>query len=345
MAAAEGSQPGGAIPVKVAALVGALAVLALGSALSLPGLDPAFVARLAPRTMARLSVLALGVTPLVSSVLILEIARLIAPQLARWAARPGNALTFDRAAWVLALALAAFQGLGLSRAIEGINGPVAEPGAEFNLVVVATTVGAACVLGALALFVTSVGAGDGLLILFAAPMLVGMAGLTRTAFALARNGEGEAQFAFVVVAAAAAALVWSALVSRRSARGALGFGGGALDPLPALVAMNLAPLPAQLLNRTGWPSPDFGGVAALSLTAATGTGLIALTAAMRAGLPDAPPPPRVPWPATGAMILVCAGLPLIQALLPAVPIPSGYALAFVVAATMSVVDGLRDRRG
>lgn len=344
MGAAEGSRRGGAILGKVGALAGALAVFALGSALPLPGLDPDFIA-LAPRAMARLNVLALGVTPLVSSVLILEIARLIAPQLARWAARSGNAQTFDRAAWVLALALAASQGLLLSQAIEGINGPVAKPGAEFTLGVVATTVGATAVLGALALFVTRVGAGDGLLILFAAPMLAGMAGLAGTAFALARDGEGEAPFAFAAVAAAAAVLVWSALASRRSARGALGFGGGALDPLPALVAMNVAPLPALLLERTAWPSPDFRGVAGLSLTAATGAGLIALSAAMRARLPDAPPPPRAPWPATGAVILVCAGLPFVHALLPAVPMPSGYALAFVVAATMSVVDGLWDRRG
>jgi SecY translocase len=343
MAEVDGSRPDGAILVKVAALVGALAVFALGSALPLPGLDPVFVAGLALPARARLSVLALGVTPLVSSVLILEIARLISPQLARCAARPGKAQTFDRAAWVLALALAAVQGLGLSQAIERINGPVAEPGAEFTLGVVATTVGATAVLGSLSLFVTRVGAGDGLLIFYAAPMLVGMAGLAGAS--LARGGEGEAPFALVVVAAAAAALAWSALVSRLSARGALGFGGGALDPLPALVAMNVARLPAALLESTVWPSLDFRGVGGLSLTAATGAGLIALTAAMRPRLPDAPPPPRAPWPATGAVILVCAGLPFVQAFLPAAPIPSGYGLVFVVAAAMSVVDGIRDRRG
>jgi hypothetical protein len=330
---------GRAQAVRIAALLGALALSALGAVLPLPGLDPAFFEMsVHTRTAARLSIFALRLWPLVQAIFVVEIARLTTPRLARWAATPAGAAGFDKAAWIVAFALAASQGAALAAAIGRIGGAVAEPGLLFEFSAAGTAVGATAILGAMGLLIRRVGAGDGLLILFAAPLLAIATRQTILAFVVGDGAE------FVAIAAAAAAgLVWAAQASRRSLPGALGLGGGQIDPLPPLIAWHIAGWPALVLQATLWPHLDPTTGVAEALTAATAAAAIGLIATARAALPNAPAPRRAPWPVTGAVIAVCAGPALIHALIPAALKPNGYALVFIVAAALSVVDAFRRR--
>ena len=330
---------GRAEAVRIAALLGALALSALGATLPLPGLDPVFFEMsVRTRTAARLSIFALGLWPLVQAIFVVEIARLTTPRLARWAATPAGAGGFDKAAWIVAFALAASQGAALAALIERVSGAVAEPGLLFEFGVAGTVVGATAILGATGLLVRRVGAGDGLLIVFAAPLVVIGARQTILAFAV---GEGAGFAAIAVVAAAA--LVGAALASRRSLPGALGLGGGQLDPLPPLIAWHIAGWPVLALRATLWPHLDPTAAFAHALTAVTAAAAIGLIATARAGLPGAPAPRRAPWPVTGAVIAVCAGPTLIRPFIPTGLTPNGYALVFIVAAALSVVDAFRSR--
>lgn len=322
------SPPATPIRARIAILIAMALVYALATQLPLPGLEPDFLANgWSPPWMTRLSLAALGVTPFVGAILLFEIARLAAPPLARWADWPGHARRGETIVWALALAVAAFQGYAVARGIEAVPNLVVAPGAAFRLVCVVTMLGATAILGALARATTRAGAGDGLLILFAAPTLVVSINLARTAWRAGAPASGAA-----VVVVATALLVAGALASRRARPGALGFGGGALDSLPPLIAMTGA--------RLATLAP-LEGAAATIAAAATGAALIALVAAMRADLPGAAEPRRAPWPATLATIAVAAGLPLVELWAPSLRLPSGYDLVFVVAAALSVLTAFR----
>ena len=78
-------------PRRWAVTLGGLAVYGLGSRLWLPGLDPEAVTRMAvPVPSANLSIFAVGVRPILFGLAFVEMARVVFPPLARWAARrPG----------------------------------------------------------------------------------------------------------------------------------------------------------------------------------------------------------------------------------------------------------------
>ncbi len=318
------------------AALGAMAlVYALATQAPLPGLDPDFLANAwQPLWSTRLSLASLGVTPFVSAILLFEIARLAAPPLARWAASPTNAGRSETIVWLLALVVAALQGFGVARGLEAAPGPIVEPGAAFRLVCVATTLGATAIFGALARFVRRAGAGDGFLILFAVPILAAMVHLAEIVWQWPRPAIDVA-----VVVAATALLVAGALASPRARPGALGFGGGALDPLPPLIGLTFSGFSSAAALAWGGPAPR--GVAGTMAVAVVGAAVIALAAAMRANLPGAAEPRRVPWPATLATIAVAGGLPLLQLAAPSLILPTGYSLVFVVAAALSILDAFR----
>jgi len=160
-------------PRRWAVTLGGLAVYGLGSRLWLPGLDPEAAARLAfPVSSADLSIFAVGVRPILFGLAFVEMARVVLPPLARWAAGgPGRSELLWRTARVFALALAASQAMGIARAVEGLDGVAPSPGPMFRLGVVVTIVGATAFLIWLARVMTERGVGDGLMLLFAAPFV------------------------------------------------------------------------------------------------------------------------------------------------------------------------------
>ena len=159
-------------PRRWAVTLGGLAVYGLGSRLLLPGLDPQAMTGPAAPPSANLSIFAVGVRPILFGLAFVEMARLVFPPLARWAAGgSGRSEYLWRTARLFALALAASQAMGIARAVEGLDGLAPSPGPMFRLGVVAAIVGATAFLIWLARVMTERGVGDGLLILFAAPFV------------------------------------------------------------------------------------------------------------------------------------------------------------------------------
>ena len=160
-------------PRRWAVTLGGLAAYGLGSRLWLPGLDPDAVTALKlPGLSADLSIFSVGVRPIVFGLAFVEMARVILPPLARWASGSrDHSERLWRTARILALALAAVQAMGMAQAIEGLDGVAPSPGPMFRLGVIAAIVGATAFLIWLARIMTERGVGDGLLVLFAAPLV------------------------------------------------------------------------------------------------------------------------------------------------------------------------------
>ncbi len=158
-------------PRRWAVTVGGLAVYGLGSRLWLPGLDPVAAMGLRlPALSADLSIFSVGVRPILFGLALVEMARVVLPPLARWAAgSPGRSELLQRTAHIFALAIAASQAMAIARAAEGLDGIAPSPGPMFRLSVVVAIVGATAFLIWLARVMTEWGIGDGLLLLFAAP--------------------------------------------------------------------------------------------------------------------------------------------------------------------------------
>lgn len=125
-------------------------VFAIGNHILIPGLDldalaPQIEAG-GPGVLARLSILALGVMPLFTVLILLEFIRLIMPKAARWQDGKGaDGMRITIAA--LTLLLAALQGIGIATAIAETGLVRAEAQGLFGIVAIA------CFLGSTALLV------------------------------------------------------------------------------------------------------------------------------------------------------------------------------------------------
>ncbi len=211
------TEPGTGLALRCAVLVGALAIFGLGRALPLPGVDTA-VAR---ATSARLglsgdmfTIFSIGVTPIVSSALLLELVKLVFPSLRGLCATSRLAATRLRRVWLaLSLVFAAMQAYGMSGGMLGLDGLVPDPDG-FVLTVVVTMVGATALLFWLSAFVTSAGLGDGLWLLYAAAYLGGLLRLLASPLERAQIGGGESETAAVFIALAIALALLVALFLR-----------------------------------------------------------------------------------------------------------------------------------
>src|SRR5262245_53833120 len=144
------------LATRVAVTLGALAIYRLGVVLPLPGLD---VVRLYERgefqAIDRTSIFALGVMPIITALLLVEMARLLSKRFNDWGgATPANARRINH--WVLvgALLMAALQAYSLAYAFEDISGVVDDPGPEFRLTAVVTLVGGTALLAWLAALIS-----------------------------------------------------------------------------------------------------------------------------------------------------------------------------------------------
>jgi preprotein translocase subunit SecY len=151
----------------------------LGCHIPLPGVDPAALAslarfgRISALTAEHVSIFALGVIPIFSALMVVEFLKLIVPTFARWAARDRyNAGRVNRGVRYIALLLAAFQALGMARALPNISGLVPEADWTFPLTTVVTFVAATALLGWLGDQITRHGFGNGFWILLLTPALL-----------------------------------------------------------------------------------------------------------------------------------------------------------------------------
>lgn len=170
---------------RIGVTLAALAVYRLGCAIPLPGVDVSVLGAHAASagmtmSMERVSVMALGLLPLLSALLLLETAMLAWPPLRAWASQPENSAHFNAVAASAALLLSCFQSFGFAGALQDFGGSlVVNPGFEFRTGVIATQIGATAVLLWLASVISRHGIGSGAWVLIAAPYAISMADVLR----------------------------------------------------------------------------------------------------------------------------------------------------------------------
>lgn len=125
----------------------------------------------------RIPVFALGVTPLISALLLVEVARLLSERFNDWVdAAPTNARRVNGYALIGALLIAAVQANSIANGLEAVDNVIAEPGLQFRLTVVVTLVASTALLAWLATFISANGLGSGIWVLLLVPHLASLPG-------------------------------------------------------------------------------------------------------------------------------------------------------------------------
>jgi preprotein translocase subunit SecY len=181
--------------------IAVLAAYWVGSNVPLPGLDPERIAALTqttgPSALARVSVLSLGIMPLLNALILFEIAKLVAPSLRQW--ETASFRNSDRLALIavgLALVMALIQGAGLATALEDVSGLVTEPGTAFRAVCIATLLAGTALAIAFVGLIDRLGLGCGLWLIFLAPALAELPGILAGIAYLVERGEYAADTVF-----------------------------------------------------------------------------------------------------------------------------------------------------
>jgi preprotein translocase subunit SecY len=253
---------------RLAVTLGALAVYRLGAHLPLAGIEPELLAELhrtigSAQASERLSVVALGVSPVIAAMLLAEVARLASTRFDAWAS--ADALRMDHYVLILSLLFAAVQGYGLTVTLEEFRHLVTEPGVLFRVGTVATLVAGTAFLVWLAALISRQGIGSGIWVLLLAPYLADMPTLVLPLYEAVQSGSISAAgcvatFAYALVAVAAIAvlahpltgsaipldrvLIWPLFIAAYAA--------GALAVLPRLLpAGPISDIAAALLNPGG----------------------------------------------------------------------------------------------
>src|SRR5260370_21923725 len=236
--------------------IGALGLYRLGCQIPLPGLDYDVLSNIeaAPgRGLARVSIFALGVMPIFSALLVVEIAKMAFPPLDRVAASEGGKpVRLCRVIQVAALALAALQGLGIAHALEGVGDFVDQTGLAFEVEIVAPFVAATAFLSWLGDRMTVHGLGAGFWILLVAAYVARLPNLAVTSLELARMGAASSSalpvaIGFVLLASALIVALAKARLPEEASSPFAGSGGPQvpatlIDVWPPLLAQYVPPL-------------------------------------------------------------------------------------------------------
>jgi len=191
--------------------IGVLLAYRLGCQIPLPGLDTDVISRLGYQSLSKLSLFAIGVTPIFSVLLIFEIVKLIFPSLSRWeTAEPSHVRRLRGYILIAALLMAGFQARGLADAYYSLPGLIEEPG--WRIPIVMTLVAATALLWWLANRITMDGLGNGFWLLLVTPSLVDFPNEIWTSFELWQRHQIKssalgAALTFIAVAIALVATV------------------------------------------------------------------------------------------------------------------------------------------
>jgi preprotein translocase subunit SecY len=173
-----------------AAVLGAYCI---GTNVPLPGLDTGVLAQLAhspdASALSRLSIFSLGVMPLINTLLLLEVLKLVAPGFRQW--ELASFRNRDRLSIIvigIALVMALLQAGGIVSALEDVTGLVPEGGSTFRAVAIATMIAGTALAMLFATVIDRAGLGCGIWLVFLTP---GVAELPRTLAGIAVvNGQG-----------------------------------------------------------------------------------------------------------------------------------------------------------
>ncbi|HET9702095.1 MAG TPA: preprotein translocase subunit SecY, partial [Burkholderiales bacterium] len=206
-------------------LLGALIVFRIGAHIPVPGIDPAVLAELfksqqggilgmlnmfSGGALSRFSILALGIMPYISSSIIMQLASMVIPSLEALR-KEGEAgrrkiTQYTRYGTV---ALALFQGLAISVALEAQPGLVYDPGIMFRITTVVSLVSGTMFLMWLGEQITERGIGNGISLIIFAGISAGLPMAITCTLELARTG---AYSPLLVILLLAGVIVITALV-------------------------------------------------------------------------------------------------------------------------------------
>jgi len=248
---------------RIAVTLGVLAVYRLGTHLPLAGIDQRALANLLAgidqAALANLgsafavegvSIFALGVTPIISALLVVEMVRLASERFNDWARATPNARRIDHYVLIGSLLLAALQGYGMATALERAKNVVDEPGPQFQVNVVATFVAGTALLVWLAALISRHGVGSGVWILLLAPYLTGVPGLALSVHEFVHSGVMSEVGLVAALAYALVALATVAALGRALARSGMPLDRTLIWPL------YIATIPTSVLMVAPWFFPD-----------------------------------------------------------------------------------------
>jgi preprotein translocase subunit SecY len=240
---------------RLAITLGALAIYRLGTHLPLAGIDQAELANLFRRggsglAVERVSIFALGVSPIISALLIVEMTRLASKRFNDWASATANARRVDHYVLIGSLLLAALQGYGIATALEQAKNLVDEPGPWFQLNAVATFVAATALLVWLATLISRHGVGSGVWMLLLATYLAGLPGLTWSVYESVHSGIMSDAGLVAVLAYVLIALATVVALARTLARSGMPLDRTLIWPL------YISAIPGWALVIVPWFFPD-----------------------------------------------------------------------------------------
>lgn len=109
--------------------------------------------------------------------MLVEVARLASERFNDWVdAAPRNARRVNSYVLIGALLIAAMQGNGIANALEAVGNFIAEPGLQFRLNVVVTSIASTALLAWLATLISRNGLGSGIWVLLLVPHLASLPG-------------------------------------------------------------------------------------------------------------------------------------------------------------------------
>jgi len=198
-------------------LLGALLVFRIGAHIPVPGIDPARLAELfqtqqggilglfnmfSGGALSRFTIFALGIMPYISASIIMQLMTSVSPQLEslRKEGQAGQRKITQYTRYGT-VALAFFQAIGISIALESQPGLVIDPGMAFRITAVTTLVTGTMFLMWLGEQVTERGLGNGISIIIFAGIAAGLPNSIAGLLELVRTGAMNPLTAILVVAA------------------------------------------------------------------------------------------------------------------------------------------------
>ncbi len=211
-------------------LVLALIVFRIGTHIPVPGIDPGTLAKLFEQqqggilgmfnmfsggALSRFSVFALGIMPYISASIIMQLLTVVSPQLEALK-KEGEAgrrkiTQYTRYGTV---ALALFQAVGISIALESQQGLVLEPGMMFRFVTVVTLVTGTMFLMWLGEQITERGIGNGISLIIFSGIVAGLPSAIGSTLELARTGAMSIPAVLLIAALVAAVTMFVVFVER-----------------------------------------------------------------------------------------------------------------------------------
>ncbi len=210
-------------------LVLALIVFRIGTHIPVPGIDPVQLSKLfetqggilnmfnmfSGGALSRFSVFALGIMPYISASIIMQLLTVVSPQLeALKKEGESGRRRITQYTRYGTVALALFQAIGISIALESQQGLVVEPGMMFRFVTVVTLVTGTLFLMWLGEQITERGVGNGISLIIFSGIVAGLPAAIGSTLELARTGAMSIPVVLLIAAMVVAVTMFVVFVER-----------------------------------------------------------------------------------------------------------------------------------